>query len=119
MTLQRAIAVLACLLAGCATVPPPNAGWLQPDALRSCLALRIPPELVRDHAGERITISMELTVLPSGRIESASVLSDPDNAALDTFLAEHLVALSCAPFTPVPALSAYPVNLQLQVNVRP
>ena len=116
----RAIAFLGLAVGACASAPAPETTpWVRQDALRSCLALRIPPELVRDRGTERITVSMELTVLPSGRIESASVMSDPDNAALDTFLAEQLVALPCAPFAPVQALYAYPVNLQLQVNVKP
>lgn len=116
----RFSALSACLLAACASAPAPDtAPWVRQEALRSCLALRIPPELVRDRGSERISVSMELTVLPSGHIESAEVVSDPDNAALDTFLAEQLVALPCAPFAPVQAQYAYPVSLQLQLNVRP
>ena len=113
-----ASALMGCLVAACVSAPVPEpAPWVRPEALRSCLALKIPPELVRDRGAGPITISIELTVLPSGHIDSASVLSDPDDAALDTFLAEQLVALPCAPFAPVQALYAYPVSLQLQVNV--
>ena len=121
MHVRAYLAALAgCLAAACATAPAPEPSpWVRPDALRSCLALRIPPELVRDRAGARIDISMELAVLPSGRIESASVVSEPDNAALDTFLAEELVALPCAPFAPVQARYTYPVSLRLQLDVKP
>ena len=114
-----ASALIACLVAACASAPPEPVPWVRPEALRSCLALKMPPELLRGRGAERIAITIELTVLPSGHIESASVMSDPDNAALDTFLAEQLVALPCAPFAPVQALYAYPVSLQLQVNVAP
>jgi len=115
--LRRAAAAACCLLAACATTPPPPASdWVRQDTLRSCLSLRIPPDLVRGQGAGPITVSMELTVLPSGRIESASVITDPGNAALDTFLAEQLVGLPCAPFEPVQALYAYPVSLHLQIQ---
>jgi hypothetical protein len=114
---RLAIAASCCLVAACATTtPPPASDWVRQDTLRSCLRLRIPPELVRAQDPGPIAVSMELSVLPSGRIESASVITDPGNAALDTFLAEQLVGLPCAPFEPVQALYAYPVSLHLQIQ---
>lgn len=106
------------LVAGCATTPPADEGvWLDENAFRSCLGLRIPVEMIRDRSRVKGSVLLEIDVLPSGRIERASILSGSGNAALDEYLAGRLGSLQCAPFESVDSREPYTVELELNLEL--
>ena len=74
------------VVAGCASTPPADDKvWLDEDAFRSCLGLKIPVELIRDRSRVKGSVLLEIDVLPSGRITRASILSGSGNPALDEY----------------------------------
>ncbi len=108
------------LVAGCAMTPPADEGvWLDEQAFRSCLGLKIPVELIRDPSRVRGSVLLEIDVLPSGRIERASIVSGSGNPALDDYLAGRLGNLQCAPFERVDSSEPYSVELELNLEIEP
>jgi hypothetical protein len=108
------------LVGGCATTPPADEGvWLDEQAFRSCLGLKIPVEMLRDPSRVKGSVLLEIDVLPSGRIERASILSGSGNAALDEYLAGRLGNLQCAPFERVDSSESYSVELELNLEIEP
>lgn len=106
------------MVAGCASAPPAEETvWLDEDAFRSCLGLRIPVELLRDPSRVKGAVLLEIDVLPSGRIERASILSGSGNPALDQYLAGRLGSLNCAPFEKIDTDEPYSVELELNLDV--
>lgn len=115
----RLALVLPCLVAGCASVPEPaeEPALLDERALRSCLMGKIPLDLLHDPKVQRNSVSLELTVLPSGRIESVAIVSGSGNGALDKYLADRLVDSRCAPFARMDWSDPYVVGLDLDLDV--
>ena len=114
-----ALLLLVWLLACCATSPAPTeeANWLDEKAFGSCLGIKVPIEMIRDRRVQKSSISLEIDVLPSGKIESVSVISGSGNAALDEYLVGRLSNLQCAPFASVKSAEPYAVNLELNIQV--
>jgi len=114
-----ALLLLVWLLASCATSPAPTkeANWLDEKAFRSCLGIKVPIEMIRDRNVQKGSISLEIDVLPSGKIESVSVISGSGNAALDEYLVGRLNNLRCAPFASIESPEPYSVNLELNIQV--
>ena len=120
MRLVSAISFAAVLVAGCATAPPVNDDvWLDENAFRACLGLNIPIELLRDRSRVKGSVLLEIDVLPSGRIQHASILSGSGNPALDDYLAGRLSRLDCAPFESVDSKEPYSVELELNLETSP
>lgn len=112
------MALAVWLVAGCASTPPvDDKVWLDEEALRSCLGLKIPVEMIRDRSGVKGTVLLEIDVLPSGRIERASIVSGSGSAALDEYLAHRLGNLECAPFERVDSEEPYSVELELNLEL--
>jgi TonB family protein len=115
---STALSLAAWLVAGCASTPPADEGvWLDEHAFRSCLGLKIPIEMLRDPSRVKGSVLLEIDVLPSGRIERASILSGSGNAALDEYLADRLRSLQCAPFERVDSKEPYSVELELNLEI--
>jgi TonB family protein len=93
--------------------------WLDEQAFRSCLGFKIPVEMVRDPSRVKGSVLLEIDVLPSGRIERASILSGSGNAALDEYLAGRLGNLQCAPFKRIDSGEPYSVELELNLEIEP
>ncbi len=93
--------------------------WLDEDAFRSCLALKLPVELIHDRSRVKGSVLLEIDVLPSGRIIRASILSGSGNPALDGYLADRLASLQCAPFEKVQSDEPYSVELELNLETDP
>ena len=106
------------IVAGCASTPPADdTVWLDEDAFRSCLGLKIPIDMLRDRSRVKGAVLLEIDVLPSGRIARASIVSGSGNPALDEYLAGRLGSLQCAPFEKVDAQEPYTVELELNLEV--
>ena len=114
-----ALLLLLGLLASCASSPAATdeAIWLDEKAFRSCLGIKVPPEMIRDRNVQKGTLLLEIDVLPSGRIESVSVVSGSGNPVLDEYLLGRLTRLQCAPFASVEPSEPYSVNLELEIQV--
>jgi TonB family protein len=113
------LSVIWLLLAGCATPPAATdaAPWMDERAFRSCLGIKVPPELIRDQRVEKGSIVFDIDVLPSGRIEDVSIISGSGNARLDQYMVERLRKLDCAPFAVVDSTEPYSVELELEIQV--
>jgi outer membrane biosynthesis protein TonB len=108
--------LLACLVAGCATpqrleAPPP----VDEDALRACLGVKVPPEIVRDKIGG--VVVFELYVRPSGKIYYVNVASGSGNPAIDEYMLGRLRSATCSPFGPVDSDEPYSIELELEIQV--
>jgi len=116
--LLSSISLAVSLVAGCASTPPTDDGvWLDEQAFRSCLGLKIPVEMIRDRSRVKGSVLLEIDVLPSGRIARAAILSGSGNAALDEYLAGRLGNLQCAPFESVDSVEPYSVELELNLEI--
>jgi hypothetical protein len=114
------LSFVASFVAGCASAPPADDKvWLDEDAFRSCLGLKIPVELIRDRSRVKGSVLLEIDVLPSGKIARASILSGSGNPALDEYLAGRLGSLQCAPFEAVQSDEPYSVELELNLETDP
>ena len=111
--------MLFCLVEGCTSLPEtaPEPAWLDEGALRSCLAGKIPVEMLHDSKIKRNSVSLDLTVLPSGRIDSVSVLEGSGSAALDEYLADRLRDAQCIPFARMDVADPYIVTLDLDLDI--
>ena len=85
--------------------------------LRSCIGGKIPVEMLHDPKVQRNSVSLDLTVLPSGRIVDVSVLEGSGNAALDEFLADRLRDAQCIPFLRMDVSDPYLVTLDLDLDM--
>jgi hypothetical protein len=114
----RFVAMVVCLVQGCATLPEADVepATLNEAALRSCLGGRIPIEMVHDPKVRSNSVSLDLTVLPSGRIDSVAVLSGSGNAELDAYLADRLRDSRCIPFLRMDTPDPYLVTLDLDLD---
>ena len=112
------VAMLVCVVQGCASLPEADVepATLNEAALRSCLGGRIPIEMLHDPRVRRNSVSLDLTVLPSGRIDSVAVLSGSGNAELDAYLANRLRDSQCIPFLRMDTRDPYLVTLDLDLD---
>lgn len=114
------MSLVASVVTGCASTPPADDKvWLDEDAFRSCLGLKIPVELLRDPLRIKGSVLLEIDVLPSGRIARASILSGSGNPALDEYLAGRLASLQCSPFESIQSDEPYSVELELNLETGP
>ena len=70
-----------------------------------------------DRSVRKVSISLELTVLPSGAIDGASIVSGSGNDALDRYLTARFSNLHCAPFAAIDGSEPYEVDLDLDIQV--
>jgi hypothetical protein len=114
----RLVAMFVCVVQGCASLPDADVepATLNEAALRSCLGGRIPIEMLHDPKVRSSSVSLDLTVLPSGRIDSVAVLSGSGNAELDAYLADRLRDSRCIPFLRMDTPDPYLVTLDLDLD---
>jgi len=114
-----AILFPALLLAGCAAHRPPadDTNWLDEKAFRDCLGVKVPMETIRDPSFQRGTVSLQIELLPSGKITSAAIIAGSGNRALDEYLQRRLSTMQCGPIANVDSSEPYSVILDLTIEV--
>jgi hypothetical protein len=105
-------------LASCSILPTPgsDASWVDPQALRSCLGVKVPMDMLKSNTLSTRSIALELTVLPSGRIESVSIIAGSGNATVDNYLLDRFADLACAPFAAIDSTEPYSVELEIDIQ---
>jgi len=107
------------LIAGCGTQrgAANDTSWLDESAFRACLGVKVPMETIRDPSFKRGTVSLQIELLPSGRIASAAIIAGSGNAAMDEYLQRRLNTMQCGPIANVDSSEPYSVILDLTIEV--
>jgi hypothetical protein len=116
---RAAVVSMLSWLASCSSLPQSSEpSWLDEDALRSCLAAKLPADMMDEATLRAPSVSLDLVVLPSGRIQSVALVSGSGSPAVDRYVIERFSDPQCAPFAAVDSPDAYSVELEIDIRTR-